>query len=996
MLVSIRLSSAAKEDVSVSWQTIDGTALAGVDYTQASGMLHFKRGEESKAVEVEVLNRATSNPRQFFVVLSDPVNANIADGLGECRLIPANPNGPLVRAGLVTNAYDRQNGRGNYFHFNAGTSEGQSIGIEGALRAARVLLSGSDADKDAAAWYRLLGVGLLNAIGVGNNKGPMLRQPFPTSANTITLLHWLFAAKGAVPGQSADFDYIGVVENGKIRIPRSDIYNVWQIYPTDAYLLYESPYSPAYDSAGNQVGVPIADWEVEGGATVITIPSGAPVKSQWKVVFGFYSGTIPQGSAFEAYPFWTKIPDGYAACAPDTFRWFDIAITEAMKVISDGKWPSLRAALRKSGVRGQAITDLREVLKPLPGLPVFPVSGAPDGMFCYSNHASAVGGQGGAGSNFWNRDAAGNIKGTVPPGNLPVQTQLGRGFNDAWRDVTGYQDADGFLWLQLSSSSLLGSNGYKQDHTKTITIKKTAAGFELKAFGKTVNSQTTEPVVLPVIDGSLLDGLYGTGNPFVSGAADKAGEYGNFVIQTAGYCQFTLDTANEDVAAMTTGQTLTETLNYQVEYTGNLFVFVSGTKNYDANRRWYADLKAITGWDGVVTAHNAGQLVNFYIPRTAFKRKDSDNAELPAGTLFENFGISIEHPGGYSVVVGNMRMVKDATEAARKGSKMPYFPGSMPFAINADTVAQQFVGWNGSPFHGYQLPDHWLVLGAEAEAVHPTLTPADLLVADPTTGVLSAPISPTDTDGRTKPKAAMLAEQQLYFLKHAQLRWQIDGGDFGPFAHTFVLNTPARMSIGNPTPHTWVYTNDDPNTRWAGYQVRVVESLARLAWISRFAPGYLTARAMAAQMAVDWLDWLNTAWPDLTGEVRGMPTDFPDPRISPPTTDYEEPHTAAIVIRACVWLKLSGFGSSSALDAIMQRCWDYIESLWVTQGPMRYTWSTRPDAGEWFGFWHFEIVTTISVMLDEGADVRPPAITSAILRERLRLTSQWLQDTGVE
>lgn len=996
MLINVWLSRAAPEDVSVSWQTLDDTALAGVDYAFTSGVLQFKKGEASKVVDVEVMPRNTSNPRQFFIELSDPVNAIISDGIGECKLIPVDANGPLIKAGLMTNAYDRQNGRGNYFHFNAGTSEGQSIGIEGALRAARVLLAGGEADKEAAVWYRLLGIGLLNAIGTGARTGPMLRQPFPASADTITLLHWLFAAKGAVPGQAANYGYIGVVDNGKIRIPRTDIYNVWQIYPTDAYLLYESPYSPAYDSAGNQVGIQIADWAVEGNSTVITIPSGAPSKAQWKVVFGFYQGSIKQGLAFEAYPFWTKIPDGYAACAPDTFRWFDIAITEAMKAIADGKWPTLRAALRKSAVRGQAITDLREVLKPLPGLPVFPASGDPDGMFCYSNHASAVGGQGGAGSNFWSRDTTGNIKGAVPAGNLPVQTQLGRGFNDAWRAATGYQDADGFLWLQLSCSSLLGSNGYKADHSKTITIKKTAAGFELKAFGKTVNSQTAEPVVLPVIDGSLLDGLYGTGNPFVSGAANKVGTYGNFVIQTAGYCQFTLDTANAAVAALTTGQTLTETLNYQVEYTGNLFVFVSATKNYDANKRWYADLKTIAGWDGVVTAHNAGQLVNFYIPRTAFKRKDSDNAELPAGTMFENFGISIEHPGGYSVVVGNLRMVKDATVAARKGSKMPYFPGAMPFAINADTVAQQFVGWNGSPFHGYQLPDHWLVLVPEAEAVHPTLTPADLLVADPTTGVLSAPISGTDTDGRAKPKAAMLAEQQLYFLKHAQQRWQIDGGSFGPFAHTFVLNTPARMSIGNPTPHTWVYTNDDPNTRWAGYQVRVVESLARLAWISRFAPGFITARAMAAQMAVDWLAWLNTAWPDLTGDVRGMPTDFPDPRISPPVANYEEPHAAAIVLRACLWLKLAGFGNAATLDAIMVRCWNYMESLWVTQGPMRYTWSTRPDAGEWFGFWHFEIVTSISVMLDEGDSVRPPAITAAILRERLRLTAKWLQDTGVE
>lgn len=988
MHINIWLSRTATEDVSVNWQTLDDTALAGIDYTPASGVLEFKKGESSKTVEVDILPRSTSNPRQFFIELSAPVNAVISDGVGECRLIPVDANGPLIKAGLMTNAYNRQNGRGNYFHFNAGTSEGQSIGIEGALRAARVLLSGNVDENAAAEWYHMLGIGLLKAIGTGSRKGPMLRQPFPTSSDTITLLHWLFAAKGDMPGQAANYNYVGLVDNGKIKIPRTDIYNVWQIYPTDAYLLYESPFSPAYDSNGNEVSVIIADWVVEGGNTVITIPTDATVKTQWKVVFGFYTGTIKQGVAFEAYPYWTAIPDGYAACAPDTFRWFDIAITEAMKVVADGKWPALRAALRKSGVRGQAITDLREVLKPLPGLPVFPVTGAPDGMFCYSNHPAATSGQGGAGSNFWSRDTAGNIKGVVPAGTTPIQTQLGRGFNDQWRDATSYQDADGYLWLQLSSSSLLGSNGHKSDHSKSVVIKKTSSGFDLTAFGKTVSAN--------VIDGNLLDGLYGTGNPFVSGAADKDGQYGHFVIQAAGYCQFTLDTADPAVVALPVGQSLTETLSYQVEYTGNIFVFVSGAKNYDANKRWYADLKTIAGWSGVIAAYNAGQMVDFYIPRSAFKRKDSDNAVLPVGTLFENFGVSIEHPGGYSVLIGNMRMVKDTTAAAKKGSKMPYFPGAMPFAINADTVAQQFVGWNGSPFHGYQLPDHWFVLGEEADAVHPGLQPADLIVADPTTGVLSAPITATASDGYPKPKAALLMEQQLYFLKHAQQRWQIDGGALGPFAHTFVLNTPARISIGNPTPHTWVYTNDDPNTRWAGYQVRVVESLARLAWITRFAPGYKTARDMAGQMAATWLNWLNTAWPDLIGAVRGMPTDFPDPRISPPTAEYEEPHTAAIVLRACLLMKLSGFGATATLDALILRCWEYMETLWVTQGPMRYTWSINPDDGEWFGFWHFEIITTISVMLEEGKAVLPPAITETTLRDRLRLTSRWLQETGVE
>lgn len=988
MDIVISLSQKATEEISVKWQTVDDTAIAGVDYVASAGELKFPPGVTSTKIAVPIIARTTSNIRKFFIVLDDPVNAEIADASGECRIVPVLANGPLIKASLITNAYNNQLGRGGYFHSNSGTSEGQSVAIEGAIRAYRVLKDGNAFEQSAGEWFKLLGVSLLGAIGTGSLNGPMLRQPFPTSADTITLLHWLFAAKGDIPGQVATYDYVGVVTGGKITIPRTDIYNVWMIYPTDAYLLYQSPYSPAYDASGNEVQVRITDWKVENGATVVSVPDGTPTRTQWKVVFGYNQGSIAQGEGFEAYPFWTPIPDGYAACAPDTFRWFDIALTEAMKVMPDPKWSILRAAMRKTAVRGQAISDLREVLKPMAGLPVFPASGSPDGMFCYSTHPKATSGQGGAGSNFWSREPDGNIKGVVPAGTTPVQTQIGRGFNDEWRQATNYQDADGYLWLELSSNSKLGSNGYKQDKTKDIVIKKLASGFQLTGFGKTVTAN--------VIEGDLLEGLYGAGNPVVSGAADKDGAYGKFVIQAAGYCQFTLNTSNAAVAALTVGQTLTEKLSYQVEYTGNIYVFVSSTKNYDASKRWYADLKTIDGWDDVVTQFNAGKFVNFYIPRTAFKRKDSDNAVLPAGTRFENFGISIEHPGGYTVRIGNLRMVKDATVAARAGAKMPYFPGAMPFAINADTVAQQFVGWNGSPFHGYQLPDYWFILDAEADAVHPNLKPSDLIVADPATGALSSPITTLDSAGAVKPKAALLMEQQLLFLKHAQQRWQMDGGQFGPFAHTFVLNTPARMSLGNPTPHTWVYVNDDPNTRWAGYQARVVESLARLTWITRFGAGWKTSRDLAGQMAADWLTWLNGYWPNLNGAVRGMPTDFPDPRISAPQALYEEPHTPAIILRACLWMKLAGYGNAAVLDALMQRCWNYIDSFWLTKGPMRFTWSPLPDAGEWFGFWHFEIITTISVMLDEGKAVRPASITDDVLRERLRYTAQWLREIGVE
>ena len=77
----------------------------------------------------------------------------------------------------------------------------------------------------------------------------------------------------------------------------------------------------------------------------------------------------------------------------------------------------------------------------------------------------------------------------------------------------------------------------------------------------------------------------------------------------------------------------------------------------------------------------------------------------------------------------------------------------------------------------------------------------------------------------------------------------------------------------------------------------------------------------------------------------------------------------------------------------MVRCWDYLELLWVTSGEMRHTWSPNPGLMEWFGFWHFEIIATLSGLLTSG--VRPDAISGDVVKERLLLTKIWLEDIGV-
>lgn len=948
---TVVLSNSSTQKTSISYRTVDVTATSQGDYTPSEGVLTFEPGETIKTITVQVRDDDPLQPAErFLVTLYNPKGLDVARIDGVCDLPagsggqPVEQNGPLILNGLITNAYHNELGRGGYFHHNSGTSEGQSIGIEGSLLAHTVLSGGSAQEQDASEWYRINGLNMLDALGYDSRNGAMLRQPVSSNKNTITLLHWLFAARGDIPSQGINYTFTASKSGNKLTIPAGkDIFRVWQIYPANSYLLYNSPFSPSYNEVSPVADTSIVlsddDWEKVGNAVEITIPAGAPSNvSSWKIVYGYQNaGLIKQGEAQEAYPVWTKIDAGYAACAPDTFRWFEYAMSLAMKIDKRGgmavRWQNLRDAMRRTAIRGQAITDLREVIKPMPQFSVIPVKGEPSGMFCYSNHPfakppsdaqiSAGANAGWIGFNFWSRVGGsggkvepgeytwtpdnmldvtpagdmfnGAISAVVPDSNVVSQVQLGRGINDQWREENAYQAADQFLFIAIRLSR----------------------------------------------------------RPNFA-----AGE--------------------------------------------RCFVFLSTTKYYDPLNRYYAEISQSADI-AIGSATKPGYVL---IPRSAFTRKDGDNAVLPAGTKFENFGVSMEMKGAYSLRIVAMRLVSGASEQwvrnnlqkAVGGSPMPFFPGAMPFAINADTVKQQFIGWNGSPFHGYQLPDFWYFLQSEASYTLPEITASDLPVSNASTGAIQYPISATTSAGIKKPIAALLCEQQVLFLKHAQDKWVVDGGTLGFFAHTFVMNTPARMSIGNPTPHTWVYTNDDPNTRWIGYTVRIIDSLSRLVYMSAQNTGFAQANSLSLDIVLKFMAGLNQLWPNLDGQVvngaliRGMPTDLDDPRKGPPQTLYEEPHSASLVLRACLWLKLSGKLTASDLitvNAVGKRCWDYMEIRYRnTAGDrMRYTWAN--DNENWYGFWHFEIIATIAYMLQHQSGI-PDGVNVALLRQRLVETKIWL------
>ncbi len=792
--------------------------------------------------------------------------------------------GPLITSGLISNAYHTEDGRAGYFHPASGTSEGQTLMIYAAYLASEVLESRFAMQ---SRWYKNLAEQMLEAM-----YGPMIRQPIPRDPETVTLLHWLFAAKAPVEVEATDLARSLTYSGGSFTIPKlgNGVKKVYQMYPASTNLLYASPYSPAI--GGGSVFLTTGQVQVHAnGSATVTPPSGTPAGA-YKLCVSYLSGqTIPRESPYEAYPAWSGIPDGYAACAPDTFRWADQALREAVRIGDPGKTrdrQDLLNALRRTCVKGCDLTDLREVFKLQPGLSVFSASG----MFCYSNHPDAENSAYGSGANFWSRNALGQIVSEISANDgTAVEVQIGRGVEDTWRGSAIYQDPDQYLIVDL-------------------------------------------------------------GLKVLSRASD-----GDFAVQ----------------------------------------VFVSSTAEYNPATRWAYTVPAAT------IRKDGGGTALLKIRRTDLK-KLSDNSALPVGRTVVNFGVTVATDAGYSLTVGRMRFVSgpsrawvDANlDAAIRGSKLPYFPGSIPFAMNADLPTGNFVGYWGNPLHGYQLPDQWLFMEPDAQIVHGRVTPADVPVVA-ANGAIAYTLSANNPNGVAKPSAILLAEQQVQYLVDAQAAYTAKLGITGPYAHTFVINTPDRRNIGNPSPHSWVFTNDDPNSPWCGYQTRIVESLANLVWMTTGRPDAVTLRSKAATSLISWLTWLDAAWPNLNGSpYKGMPTIFSGTQA--PQTTYEEPHIASQVLRGCAWLKMANISpaANNLADRLMQRCWDYMETQWVSAaGDMQYTWSPDASVHQWYGFWHAEIIITISLLLGEQSSALPAGIPPEVLVDRLVKTQAWLAAEAV-
>lgn len=85
---TVTLAPTSTQSISVNYETVDGTAVAGSDYTADSGMVTFDPGESVQFITITVDGDTDDEPNEtFFLNLSNAAAADIVDGQAQGTII---------------------------------------------------------------------------------------------------------------------------------------------------------------------------------------------------------------------------------------------------------------------------------------------------------------------------------------------------------------------------------------------------------------------------------------------------------------------------------------------------------------------------------------------------------------------------------------------------------------------------------------------------------------------------------------------------------------------------------------------------------------------------------------------------------------------------------------------------------------------------------------------------------------------------------------------
>jgi Ca2+-binding RTX toxin-like protein len=103
-IFTVSLTDSSTIPISVNYETLDSTAIAGSDYISTNGLLTFVPGETSKTVTVQVKGDAIAEADEYFsILLSNATNTTIVDSIGTATITDDDTNSPGELASVSIN-----------------------------------------------------------------------------------------------------------------------------------------------------------------------------------------------------------------------------------------------------------------------------------------------------------------------------------------------------------------------------------------------------------------------------------------------------------------------------------------------------------------------------------------------------------------------------------------------------------------------------------------------------------------------------------------------------------------------------------------------------------------------------------------------------------------------------------------------------------------------------------------------------------------------------
>ncbi|MBQ17395.1 MAG: hypothetical protein CMJ65_09750 [Planctomycetaceae bacterium] len=138
---TVSLTKWSDATITANYATVNGTAVAGIDFYFQSGTVTFQPGEMTQTITILPIPGAIlQGGESFFVHLANPLNAVINDGVGEAQFQIASP---FAFAGSVSNPPLSWNGQGGGTTVTSATDLGDTM-LGGGGRDTLVGADGSD------------------------------------------------------------------------------------------------------------------------------------------------------------------------------------------------------------------------------------------------------------------------------------------------------------------------------------------------------------------------------------------------------------------------------------------------------------------------------------------------------------------------------------------------------------------------------------------------------------------------------------------------------------------------------------------------------------------------------------------------------------------------------------------------------------------------------------------------------------------------------------